>query len=138
MGRREAFVMVWVYGGTDPVLELFIDRLTPYLRAHPDAVGEIYRDAEYHAVRVRVIDPRFRSMSGAERHAAVWSLFKSMDVEPLNDLFSVVTVTPEEVRKLGSSLKFNDLMPPVRQFFTERTPAPRPVPAAARTKKPKG
>lgn len=127
--------MVWVYGGTDEVVELFVARLTTYLKDHPDAVAEVYRDSEYHAVRVRVVDPRFRTMSWSERHGAVWPIFRSMDLEPLNELYSLVTVPPEEVRALGSSLKFNDEMPPVSERHPAKLPASRPATAAARTNK---
>jgi hypothetical protein len=121
--------MVQLHGPSDPGLELFVPALRTYLDAHPRARVELYRDQEYSAIRIQIVDPRFQKMPWSERHDDVTTYLESVaeaDPKVYADLYSLVLLAPKEVGKTGSSLKFQDLMP---------APTPKAAPAAARAKK---
>ena len=94
----------------DDDLRLFYEALTRYTADHPGSSAEVYRYGKY-LIRVRVTDPSMANVPDGDRERAVWAYLEPLPEEVVNDLYTLLVITPEEKAKSRASLDFDDPLP---------------------------
>lgn len=97
----------------DPQVQQVIDVLAEYEQEHANALIEARR-GNYDFIYIRIIDPDFRGMKRRKlREDKVWPLLHNLPGEIVSDIISLVVVTPEEAPHNGSSIEFDNPLPPL-------------------------
>lgn len=98
----------------DSQVQQVLDVLAEYERDHPDALIEARRTG-YDFIHVRIIDPNFERIERSKlRKDTIWPLFyEKLPDEIISDITRVILVTPEEAPHNGSSIEFDDPLPPL-------------------------
>ena len=82
-----------------------------YLSRHPEARIDVYRYNSA-SIRVRIIDPIFRTRNITRRDHEVWKILKKHASEDLLEQLSVVLLlAPEELTTSLMNREFDDLRP---------------------------
>jgi hypothetical protein len=97
-------------GKTDETIERIKSALDHYQSDNPNSCIDLYRHSPY-AVRVRIVDPRFASMSRRDRHGSVWNYFDTLSDETVNDITMLVLIAPGEAKSSGANIDFEDPVP---------------------------
>ena len=97
----------------DSQVQQVLDVLVEYEQDHPDALIEARRTG-YDFIHVRIIDKALKTMNRVERSDKIWPLFfEKLPDEIIQDITRVILVTPEEAPHNGSSIEFDDPLPPL-------------------------
>lgn len=96
----------------DPQVQQVLDMLAAYKAVHPNALIEARRD-EYDFIAVRVIDAAFQGVYDTDREKDINPLLEKLPEEIFSDIMSLVLVTPEEAPHNGSSIEFDNPLPPL-------------------------
>lgn len=94
-------------GKSDAAIKRIVEQLKQYEAGHPKAVIEVYRKNSV-SIRVRVVDPDFRTLSRSERSRLVWPLLRELPEETLSEVSMVLLLSPEEKKTSLVSLEFDD------------------------------
>jgi stress-induced morphogen len=97
-------------GASDSAVGEVIQKLGRYQADHPAAEIEVYRQNQA-SIRVRVIDPAFRTLSRSERSKMVWPLLRELPEETLSEVSMVLLISPEEKETSMVSREFDDPLP---------------------------
>jgi stress-induced morphogen len=97
-------------GKPDAAVKKIARQLEQYLADHPDAEIEVYRQNQV-SIRVRVIDPAFRTLSRSERSRMVWPLLRQLPEDTLGEVSMVLLISPEEKETSMVSREFDDPIP---------------------------
>jgi hypothetical protein len=99
-----------IRGETDQVLEQIRDALDRYLKDHPDAQIDLYRQSSV-SVRIRIIDPGFTRMNRIDRNDSVWEYFVALPDDAQSDISMLVLLAPAEVKRSMANLEFEEPVP---------------------------
>jgi stress-induced morphogen len=94
-------------GRSDAAIKKIVEQLEQYAVDHPKADIEVYRKNST-SIRVRVVDPSFRTLSRSERSRMVWPLLRELPEETLSEISMVLLLSPEEKKTSLVSLEFDD------------------------------
>jgi len=97
-------------GKKDDNVKAIAKAMEAYLEDHRDAKVALYRHNSV-SIRIRVIDPTFRSMSKSERHALVWQYLEKLPEEVGEDISMLVVLAPGEEKRSIGNLEFIDPSP---------------------------
>jgi stress-induced morphogen len=97
-------------GKSDSVIKKIAKQLERYQADHPDAEIEVYRKNSV-SIRVRVIDPAFRTLSRSQRARMVWPLLRELPEEALGEVSMVLLISPDEKENSLVSQEFDDPLP---------------------------
>ena len=82
---------------TDPILTAVRDALQEFRRGHPTAVSADAFRENPGIVRVRVIDPRYESMSRLDQHRELWYYLRNqVGSDAMQEVYEVLTISPRE------------------------------------------
>ncbi len=101
-----------IRGTSDSISQRVAEVLALYQAEHSQAQIDLYRQNSV-SVRVRVIDPDFRSLSRSDRHELIWQYFQPLTEEEQADISMLVLLTPDETAKSMANLEFEDPVPSV-------------------------
>ncbi len=97
----------------DPQVQQVLDVLAEYEQEHANALIEARR-GNYDFIYIRIIDPDFQGIERRKlRKAKVWPLLHKLPSEIVSNIISLVVVTPEEAPHNGSSIEFDNPLPPL-------------------------
>jgi hypothetical protein len=97
-------------GKADSAVKKIVKQLQRYQADHPEAEIEVYRRNQV-SIRVRVIDPAFRTLGRSERAKLVWPLLHELPEETLSEVSMVLLISPEEKETSIVSREFDDPLP---------------------------
>lgn len=98
---------VKVKGKTDYVIDNAMSGLNNFLRRHPYAIIDIYRNNNA-SIRIRIIDNYFLGRTRTERHNYVWKYLNDSPDYVLNEISMLVLITPEEKLNSESNICFEN------------------------------
>lgn len=102
---------VTICGETDTGVEALAAALSRFTAGDPSADATLYRIPPI-LIRIRVVSVRFRGVSKADRFDLVWKvLAESVPEETLQDVYTLHTVTPEELPTSPASYDFEQSRP---------------------------
>ncbi len=99
-------------GTSDALLEQIVDALRGYEHDHPAAEIALYRQNQF-SIRVRIIDPDFKSQDRVERNEMVWKYLERAPEEAQGDVSTLILLAPDEVKTSFSNMDFEDPLPSV-------------------------
>src|SRR5687768_728038 len=97
-------------GGSDPVIDKFVEALREFQADYPDAQIDLYRQNPV-SVRLRIIDRSFKGLSEDERQKRMWRYLDRVDEESFSDLSLLILLTPDEVESSFANVEFDDPVP---------------------------
>jgi len=85
--------------------------LDTYEQLHAGAKANVYRQNSA-SIRIRVVDPRFVSMSTPDRHDDVWKFISDqLTDDELQEVSILLVLAPQEERSSLMNLEFDDPIP---------------------------
>lgn len=92
---------------SDSVVKLIREVLSAYQTTHKSAHIDVYRLNSV-SVRIRIIDPKFKGMSLAQRDDIVWEHLNQLPDRALAEISLVLLFSPDEARHSLASLEFDE------------------------------
>jgi hypothetical protein len=87
--------------------------LGEYKKRHRRSRVDCYRYNPV-SIRIRVIDPDFRSIDRSEREDQIWKLLQTLPEDVQADITFVLLLAPEEVSSSAANLEYQEFEKPSR------------------------
>jgi stress-induced morphogen len=97
-------------GKHDDVIDEIIASLQAFEADHPQAKIDVYRQNSV-SVRIRIIDPGFKTKSKSERHRHVWTYLDGLSEETQADISMLLLLAPNELKMSFANFEFDDPIP---------------------------
>lgn len=97
-------------GASDEIVDQIIGALEQFQADFPKSAIDIYRQNKV-SVRIRIVEPEFKSQSKSERNKLVWGYLAKLPEEVQSDISTVLLLTPDEKKESFANFEFDDPVP---------------------------